>query len=157
MRIGYKKANQNNIGKINNISSYDFYKFYICISRYLSIIWIIFTFSFTLILIVSFFSPNWIGDTNISTNRGYFGLYSFCIRNRLANMYNCTGSWSDYSSLANEASYFKATSFLIGVSCVISLMSVLLIILCVLVKCERVFHLCAWLQCICSKLLLIFF
>ena len=146
------RNNLNNIENINNITSNDYYKFYLCASRFLSIIWIFFTLSFALIVIIVFLSPNWIGDTFESSNRGYFGLYSFCTRNFLTTGYTCIGSWNDYSTFPNETSIFKASSFFIGFACIISLISILTIPLGVLLKFERIFHFIAWLQCSCSKL-----
>ena len=153
--IGRNKNNNNvlnNIDNIENISSNDFYKFYMYVSRFLSILWISFSFAFTVKIVITFLSPNWIGDTNESSRRGYFGLYSFCTRNRLASIYNCSGFWTDFSSFPNNTSLFKAATFLQGFTCLVSLIISLLITLCIFIKFERVFHICAWLQCLCSKL-----
>jgi hypothetical protein len=139
------------VDNINNISSFDFYKFYLQISRYFSIIWIFFTLSFTFIITIVFLSPNWIGDTTESSNRGHFGLFSICIRNRLASYYNCSGSWLDYSTFSNDTFYLRSTTILIGFTCLISFSSVFLIFLCLIMKCERVFHICSWIQSLSSK------
>jgi hypothetical protein len=146
-----KSGFQFQVDNINNISSFDFYKFYLQISRYFSILWIFFTLSFTFMITIVFVSPNWIGDTIESSNRGHFGLYSFCIRNRLASYYNCSGSWSDYSTLSNDTFYFRSTTILIGFTCLITYLSVFLIFLCLIMKCERIFHICSWIQSISSK------
>ena len=144
--------NCNKLDNLNNISAYDYYAFYMRISRFFSTIWIFFTLCFTILILIVFFSPNWIGDTYQSSNRGYFGLFSFCTRNRLTSAYTCFGDWTDFSTFPSDSAAIKTTCILVGMSCLLSILSILVTILCFIVKYERIFHVCAWIQCLCSKL-----
>lgn len=139
-----------NLNQINNISSYDYYRFYLKNSRLISIVWIILSICFTISLVIAFASPNWVGDTLQSSNRGFFGLYRFCIRNRLGNSYRCFGTWTDFSTLPNSPA-LRASCFLIGFSCLVSIVCLLVTFLCLIIKYERIFHICAWIQFTCRK------
>jgi hypothetical protein len=132
---------------IENISPYDYYKFYIRNSRIFGLIWFSLTVCFTLALIIVFIQPNWVGDTQESPNRGYFGLYRFCIR--LKYEYYCYGTWKNLSTLNSSA--FRAACLFIGLSILILFICILLYFFSFLIKSERVFHICGWLQFICSK------
>jgi len=88
---------------LENISSYDYYTFYLSNSRLFSIIWFLLSICFTIVLIATFATPNWIGDTKESANQGYFGLYTFCTRNLLGTNYECSGTWTDFSTLPNSS------------------------------------------------------
>lgn len=143
------------LDNITNISAYDYYKFYGRITRFFGVLWILLTLSFTIIIIVVFLSPNWVGDTRHSTNRGYFGLYSFCTRNRLANEYTCFGTWTDLSSFPSDTSAIKAACVLVSLTCLLSLVSLVIILFCILVKCERIFHISAWIQGLCTIFLVL--
>ena len=88
---------------LENISSYDYYTFYLGNSRAISVVWLLLTVCFTVVLIATFASPNWIGDTRDSSNKGYFGLYSFCTKNLLGTAYDCSGTWTDFTTLPNSS------------------------------------------------------
>lgn len=135
---------------LENISSYDYYAFYLTNSRTISFLWYVLSICFTVSIIIAFATPNWIGDTNESSNRGYFGLYSFCTRNLLGNNYDCFGTWTNFSTLPNSAA-IKAACFFVGFTCLISLICLVFYLLCTVIKYERVFHCCAWIQLFCSK------
>ena len=139
--------------KLENISAYDFYAFYLKNSRALSLVWFALTVCFTISVFIVFASPDWIGDTADSPNRGYFGLFSFCTLNTVSNEFECFGTWTDFSTLPNSAA-IKASCFFIGLTCLFSALALLFSALCLFIKCERVFHICAWIQLICSKSLI---
>ena len=77
-------------------------------------------------------------------------MYTFCVYNSFVNNYECFGSWLDFNSLPDSAG-IKAAAFFVGFSLIISILSLIVAFLCLLVKFERIFHVCAWLQTICSK------
>ena len=139
-----------NIDDCDNISAYDYYTFYMRNSRFFSLIWFVLSICFTLCIIVAFITPSWIGDTLSSTNRGYFGLYRFCTRNSLGIGYRCFGTWTDFSTLPNSAA-LKAACFFIGFACLLSILCLLFSLLCIVVKYERIFHICGWIQLLISK------
>ncbi|CAF0733683.1 unnamed protein product [Brachionus calyciflorus] len=128
-----------------NISAYDYYKFYLKNSRLLSIAWLLMTICFTICIIIIFVSPEWIGDSLQSNNQGYFGLYRFCIRNKLGISYRCFGMWTDFSTLPKVPS-IKAACFFVGFSCLLSLICTFIYIFSLVVKLERIMHICAWIQ-----------
>jgi hypothetical protein len=142
--------NKQNRDNRDSISAYDIYTFYLYNSRIIGFIWFFLTICFTICLAVVFASPNWIGDTNQSSNRGYFGLFKYCTRDILALSYKCFGTWTDFSTLPNKHST-KAAVFFVGFALLLSFLCVLTALLSIVVKKERIFHFCAWLQIISSK------
>lgn len=139
---------------IENISAYDYYKFYLRNSRLFGVVWFFLSICFTISLIIIFISPEWIGDTSESPKRGYFGLYKFCEFNFLTNSYECFGSWTNFNSLPNSPAV-KAACFFIGFALIVSILSLLVTVFCFLVKYERIFHVCAWFQFVCTISLLV--
>ena len=132
-----------------NVNPYEYYNFYIKNSRLFGLIWFILTTCFTLALIIVFIQPNWVGDTQESPNRVYFGLYRFCIR--LKYDYYCFGTWKNMATF--ESTAIRAACILIGISILLLFICIAVNFLSVFIKCERIFHLCGWLQLVCSKLL----
>ena len=47
---------------IENISAYDYYKFYLRNSRLFGVVWFFLSICFTISLIIIFISPEWIGN-----------------------------------------------------------------------------------------------
>ena len=91
-----------------------------------------------------------------SPDRSYFGLYTFCRRTRLGNNLQCLGTWTDLEKLPNSTAA-KLALVLVGIALLISILCLLVAFLAIFVKIERVFHICAWIQLVCSNCLLIFF
>ena len=137
--------------KLDNISAYDYYKLYLRTSRFFCLAWFFLSCCFTLCILIIFSVPNWLGDSLASSNRGFSGLYRFCLRNRLGTVYSCFGTWTDFSTLPNNAA-LKAACFFFGFSCLISLICLAVSLFSLIVKCERIFHICGWMQFICSIL-----
>ena len=133
------------IDNVNNISAFDYYKFYLKNSRILSLVWFLMTICYTICLIIVFVSPEWIGDNLQSTNRGSFGLYRFCFRNKIGNSYKCFGTWTDFSTLPNTPA-IRAACFFVGFSCLLSLICIFIYLFSLLIKLERIIHICAWIQ-----------
>lgn len=139
------------IDEMDNIIAYDFYKFYLKNSRILSLIWIILTICFTVCLIVCFVSAEWIGDTDQSPNRGYFGLCHFCVRSPITSSYQCSGTWTNFSTLI-KSSAIRTACFFVGFSCLLSLLCIILYIFSLGIKLERIIHICAWIQLLICKI-----
>ena len=148
--LNFVVMDRNKFAKLENISAYDFYSFYLKNSRLFGLIWFLLTICFTISIIIVFLSPDWIGDSIDSPNRGFFGLHSFCTLNIISNEYECFGTWTDFSTLPNSAA-IKAACVLVGLTCLFSLLSLIISLFCLLVKYERIFHICAWIQFICRK------
>lgn len=139
-----------NIDDQENISAYDFYKFYLKNSRFLGLVWVFLTICAAICLCIAFVSPEWIGDTLESSNRGYFGLYRYCTRTSLGSSYRCIGTWTDFTTLPNTPA-LRAACFFVGFSCILLILVVLMSLLCFIIKHERIFHICAWTQLTCCK------
>ena len=144
------------IDRVRHISSYDYYVFYLRQSRIAGLVWLVLSLTLTIGLLLVFIAPNWIGDSLDSPDRGYFGLYTFCRRTRLGNNYQCLGTWTDLDTLPNSTAA-KLALVLVGIALLISILCLLVAFLAIFVKIERVFHICAWIQLVCSNCLLIFF
>lgn len=135
------------LDELGKISAYDYYKFYLKNSRVIGLTWLFLTICFTICLFIVFVSPEWIGDTLSSPNRGYFGMYEYCVRNFLMNSYHCTGTWTDFSTLPNTPA-LQAACFFIGFALLLSFICIAVAFLGVCIKYERIFHICAWIQLI---------
>ena len=135
----------------NNISSYDYYIFYLKNSRLIALIWLILTICTTICLIIVFASPNWIGDGPNSSNRGYFGLYQSCVFNRFSSAYKCTGTWTDFNTLLDSAQ-LRAACFFVGFASLLLLLCIFISMFALLIKVERIIHIIAWIQFLCCKL-----
>lgn len=143
-----------NIDEETSISPYDYYKFYIRNSRLFGLVWFFLTLCVTLGVILVFIQPNWVGDTIESPNRGYFGLYRFCIRTVLGFEYYCFGTWTNFETLPNSPA-LKASTVFIEICILLLFICIALYFLCICIKCERIFHICAWLQFICGRVKII--
>jgi len=141
------KTAENSLGlnTLENISAYDYYVFYLRNSRLIGLAWLILSACFTLLVALALFSPSWIGDSLQSPNRGYFGLYSYCVREPLGAYYTCSSLPSDWPRASTSA------FALVGAACLLSAVMLAMVVLCLVFKCERVFHLCAWIQLVVSK------
>jgi hypothetical protein len=139
--------------KVKNISTYDYYKFYLRNSRVCGVAWLLLTICLTICLIIVFLSPEWAGDSLDSATRGYFGLYEYCVRSAAvaSSSFACTGTWTDFSTLPDRPA-IKAACVLVLISWLLCLLCILVALFAVFIKFERVFHVCAWIQLLACKL-----
>ena len=141
-----------NMDKRSMITSYDYYIFYLKNSRVLGLFWLVLTICFTVCIVVVFSSTNWISNSVNSPNPGYFGPYNFCVYNRLVSSYKCIGTWTDFSSLPASLPSLKLVCFCLIFSCALAFLCLLVTLLAALIKIERIFHICAWIQFVTCKL-----
>jgi hypothetical protein len=135
----------------DNLDSYDYYKFYLNVSRSFGLIWFILTMCFTVALVLVYIQPDWIGDTDESASRGYFGIYRFCVRSNVFHNYDCSGEWNDFDRFPDDTSVFKASNVFILIAIILSMCVILISFVSLCVKFERIFHICSWIQFIISK------
>ena len=128
-------------------------KNYIRNSRAVTAAWFIFCACYTILNVVAFVQPFWVGDTDESPGVGYFGLYEYCERNQGSD-FSCTGDFLDFNTISNN--YFMAASFLVGGAALLFILSIICMILFLFLKPVIVLRLCGWLQLIAGKLFFFF-
>uniref|UniRef100_A0A673KJJ8 LHFPL tetraspan subfamily member 5a n=1 Tax=Sinocyclocheilus rhinocerous TaxID=307959 RepID=A0A673KJJ8_9TELE len=107
---------------------------YVRNARAVGVLWTIFTICFTIICVVVFIQPYWIGDSVDTPQSGYFGLFHYCIGNPITGELVCKGSALDLGSIPSGA--FKTAMVFVG----ISLLLIVGTIVC------SVYKICAWMQ-----------
>ncbi|XP_042864112.1 LHFPL tetraspan subfamily member 3 protein-like [Penaeus japonicus] len=125
---------------------------YIRNSKAIGVLWGVFTICFAIINIVVFVQPQWIGDTLDSKRTGYFGLWKWCTANVGGDL-ECTGKLDDFDSLLNTS--FKASTILVGLSVVITLLCICCMLLFFFCSSATVFHISGCLQLLSAALLLV--
>lgn len=119
-------------------------------SRAIGVLWAIFTICLSIINVVVFIQPYWIGDSVTTPQAGYFGLFHYCVGNGNSNReLSCQGSFSDFSSIPSGA--FKAASFFVLMSMVLILSCIGCFALFFFCNTATVYKTCAWMQLLCGK------
>ncbi|XP_057895952.1 LHFPL tetraspan subfamily member 5 protein isoform X2 [Melospiza georgiana] len=59
---------------------------YVRNARAMGVLWAVFTLCFSILMVVTFIQPYWIGDSIDTPQAGYFGLFSYCIGNALTGV-----------------------------------------------------------------------
>jgi len=121
-----------------------YYKGYVHHSHAVGITWAILTCCFLIINIIVFTEPQWIGDTDDSPGTGWVGLYHICELVNSGREEICTGYFQDFNTILTPA--FKASTFFIGVSCLIIFLCILLFILFLFIQEIYVYIICGSLQ-----------
>lgn len=121
-----------------------YYTNYVRNARAITVLWGVLTICFAIINIVVFIQPHWIGDSPTSPGAGYFGLYEYCL---LKNNLQCTGRFDDFTSILSPE--FKAASFFIGFSALLTLICILCFLLFFFMSTKVVLYICGWIQFIC--------
>nr|CAH7732723.1 unnamed protein product [Callosobruchus chinensis]CAI5831109.1 unnamed protein product [Callosobruchus analis] len=119
---------------------------YVRNSKAIGVLWAIFTICYAIIAVVSFVTPEWIGDA-VDANgdsRGKLGLWSVCYSTD--NGEECTGRLDDFMSIPTNA--FQAATAFVGLSCVFALLTICTMILFFFCHSTTVYHVSAWLQLI---------
>lgn len=129
-------------------------KYYVSYKRHstaVALMWGIFTCGYVVLNVVAFIQPEWLQQTDDpQTTPGYFGLYRRCwLMNRGSNL-SCDGHFNDFTSIDNAA--FKASTFFVGVSCLIVFLCICLFSLFFLIKHAIVYVVCGILQFVSGKL-----
>ncbi|TKS71226.1 Lipoma HMGIC fusion partner-like 4 protein [Collichthys lucidus] len=113
------------------------------------VLWAIFTICLSIINVVVFIQPYWIGDSVNTPQAGYFGLFHYCVGNGNSNReLSCQGSFSDFSSIPSGA--FKAASFFVLMSMVLILSCIGCFALFFFCNTATVYKTCAWMQLLCE-------
>ena len=119
-------------------------------SRAIGVLWAIFTICLSIINVVVFIQPYWIGDSVNTPQAGYFGLFHYCVGNGNSNReLLCQGSFSDFASIPSGA--FKAASFFVLMSMVLILSCIGCFALFFFCNTATVYKTCAWMQLLCGK------
>ncbi|XP_070815939.1 LHFPL tetraspan subfamily member 3 protein isoform X2 [Chaetodon trifascialis] len=123
-------------------------------SRAIGVLWAIFTICLSIINVVVFIQPYWIGDSVNTPQAGYFGLFHYCVGNGNSNReLLCQGSFSDFSSIPSGA--FKAASFFVLMSMVLILSCIGCFALFFFCNTATVYKTCAWMQLLCAVCLVL--
>ncbi|KAH9509056.1 LHFPL tetraspan sub member 3 protein [Bulinus truncatus] len=126
---------------------------YVRNSRAIVVLWAVFTCVFFILNVVVWVQPQWIGDTGNSAVAGFFGLYKFCLEVTAGGDFSCNGDFISWDTIPNE--YFKATSVMVGVSCLLAIGCIACFLLFCLINTATVLIICAWLQFLSGTLIAI--
>ncbi|XP_009956069.1 PREDICTED: tetraspan membrane protein of hair cell stereocilia homolog, partial [Leptosomus discolor] len=96
---------------------------YVRNARAMGVLWALFTLCFSILMVVTFIQPYWIGDSIDTPQAGYFGLFSYCVGNALTGELICKGSPLDFGTIPSSA--FKTAMFFIGISTFLIIGSIL--------------------------------
>ncbi|XP_067001640.1 LHFPL tetraspan subfamily member 3 protein [Anabrus simplex] len=115
---------------------------YVRNSKAIGVLWGIFTICYAIIGVVAFVTPEWIADTDY---RGRFGLWSRCYY-RAGSEVNgdCQGSLDDLQSIPSDA--FRAATVFVGLSVILSLLTICSMLLFFFFQSTTVFYICGWIQ-----------
>ncbi|XP_070499332.1 LHFPL tetraspan subfamily member 5 protein [Chironomus tepperi] len=114
---------------------------YIRNSKAIAVLWAIFTICYSIIVIVSFVTPDWIGDLESETG-GRIGLWKICERNEMSDV--CIGKLEDILEMPSMS--FQIATIFAGIAVATSLLTILCLVLMIFLKSTTVFHLCGWMQ-----------
>lgn len=95
--------------------------------RAVCVLWAVLTIIWATFNVVVFIQPQWIGDTPESIGYGHQGVYKYCYPNNVELRYDCTGSFTDFNTIIHDA--YKATTFFVGISALLMLISVAALLL----------------------------
>ncbi|XP_075377813.1 LHFPL tetraspan subfamily member 5 protein [Mycteria americana] len=117
---------------------------YVRNARAMGVLWALFTLCFSILMVVTFIQPYWIGDSIDTPQAGYFGLFSYCIGNALTGELICKGSPLDFGTIPSSA--FKTAMFFVGISTFLIIGSILCFSLFFFCNAATVYKVCAWMQ-----------
>ena len=117
---------------------------YVRNARAMGVLWALFTLCFSILMVVTFIQPYWIGDSIDTPQAGYFGLFSYCICNALTGELICKGSPLDFGTIPSSA--FKTAMFFVGISTFLIIGSILCFSLFFFCNAATVYKVCAWMQ-----------
>ena len=117
---------------------------YVRNARAVGAIWIVFTITLAVIIMVVFIQPYWLGDSVNTLQAGYFGLFHYCIGNALTTELTCKGSMFDSGSIPSGA--FKTAMMFVGISMLLIVSSIVSLGLFFFSNAGSVYKICAWQQ-----------
>ncbi|KAF5280284.1 hypothetical protein FQR65_LT03093 [Abscondita terminalis] len=110
-------------------------------SKAIGVLWAIFTVCYAIIVVVSFITPEWIGNTEGDVP-GKIGLWSSCYLDETGE--KCKGRIEEFINIENIA-FLIATVF-IGLAVITALLTICGMLLFFFCHSTTVYHICAWVQ-----------
>lgn len=120
---------------------------YVRNSKAIGVLWAIFTICYAIIGVVSFVTPEWIGDLENEYPRK-FGLWQVCSADESDE---CKGRLDDFGSISGLV--FQIATVFVGLAVVIALFTICSMLLFFFCQSTTVFHICGWLQLLSGKFL----
>ncbi|KAJ8017153.1 hypothetical protein DPEC_G00014800 [Dallia pectoralis] len=117
---------------------------YVRNARAVGVLWAIFTICFSIIEMVVFIQPYWIGDSVNTPQAGYFGLFHYCIGNALTTELICKGTALDFASIPSPA--FRTALFFVGTAMLLVVGCMGCFILFWFCNAGNVYKICGWMQ-----------
>ncbi|XP_060065675.1 LHFPL tetraspan subfamily member 5 protein-like [Ylistrum balloti] len=135
-----------NVTKFNPETARVYHFRYMREYRAICALWGLLTIIWCILNLVSFIQPQWIGDSPQSPGYGHLGVYANCYPDHALGEYVCDGSPFSWDSILNNS--FKATSFFVGVSALLMLITVAALLFFFCFKKTLVFYLCGIMEII---------
>ncbi|XP_017776803.1 PREDICTED: lipoma HMGIC fusion partner-like 3 protein [Nicrophorus vespilloides] len=116
---------------------------YVRNSKAIGVLWAIFTICYAIIGVVSFVTPEWIGNVD-GERPGKFGLWAECYAEE--NGESCKGRLDEFYLSTRYA--FQGATVAVGAAVCTALLSICAMLLFIFCHSTTVYHICAWLQLI---------
>lgn len=114
---------------------------YVRNSKAIGVLWAIFTICYAIIGVVSFVTPEWIGNVG-GDNPGKFGLWSVCYAEEVGEQ--CKGRVEEFLGMTNIA--FQGATIFVGLAVLTALLTICAMLLFFFCHSTTVFHISAWMQ-----------
>lgn len=114
--------------------------------RAICVLWGLLSIIWCILNLVAFVQPQWIGDTPSSPGFGHVGVFQHCYPDNSQGIYVCSGSFTTFDSILNDS--FRATTFFVGVSALLMLITVAALLLFFCFKKTFVFYFCGIMELI---------
>ena len=111
--------------------------------------WGVFTACWTVMNIIAFIEPQWLGDTETSPGTGFFGLFHYCEIFNFGQYVFCYGQFESFPSILTDA--FKTAAFLVGFSALMFLVCLCCFILFFFIRASNTYFICASFQLVAGK------
>lgn len=120
---------------------------YVRNSKAIGVLWAIFTICYAIIGVVSFVTPEWIGNVG-GDNPGKFGLWSVCFAEDIGEQ--CRGRVDDLLTMSNIA--FQVATIFVALAVLTALLTICAMLLFFFCHSTTVFHICGWMQLVSGEL-----
>lgn len=114
---------------------------YVRNSKAIGVLWAIFTICYAIIAVVSYVTPEWIGNVD-GEHPAKFGLWSTCH----AEDEQCVGKFQEFYKMKNL--HFLIANVSVAVAVVTALLTIFCMIFFFFCHSTTVYHVCGWLQLI---------
>lgn len=119
---------------------------YVRNSKAIGVLWAIFTICYAIIGVVSFITPEWIGNVE-GELPAKFGLWTACYAEEAGE--HCRGRVEEFYKIENI--FFLAATVCVGVAAIAALLSICAMLLFFFCHSTTVYRVCAWLQLVSGK------